>query len=55
MFYALENKRFNKNQSMESTLDSAKENIHQLEMENLNLIEQCDQAWSDVSLFQKAL
>lgn len=55
MFYALENKRLDKNQTLESTLDTTKEKIHKLEVDNIGLIEQRDQVWSDANLFQKAL
>lgn len=51
MLYALENKMLDKNQTLDSTLDAAKENIQKLEVDNLVLVEQHDRAWSDVSLF----
>lgn len=51
MLYALENKRLDKNKTLESTLDAAKEKIHKLEVDNIGLIEQRDHAWSDVNLF----
>lgn len=40
MFYALENKRLDKNQTLEIALDAAKGKIKKLEVDNLGLIEQ---------------
>lgn len=40
----LENKRLDKNQILENTLDAAQGKIKKLEGDNLSLIEQCDQA-----------
>lgn len=44
MFYALENKMLDNNQTLESTLYVAKDKIHKLEVDNIGLMEQRDQA-----------
>lgn len=52
---ALKNKRLDKSEKVENAISQAKEKIKKLQRDNLKLMEQKDQAWSDVGTFQNAL
>ena len=55
MFFGLENKRHEKFEELNKSLEQADEKFQRLQRDNLQLMEQRDQARSNVSLFQGAL